>query len=310
MATIVVSEYMAAPGLAELEDRHHVIYDPVLHAEPHQLRAALSDAAALIVRNRTQVDATLLDAAAGLVAVGRLGVGLDNIDTAACHARGIAVSPALGANAVAVAEYVLGSLLVLARPALSVTEAVRAGNWPRDAIVGRELAGKQLGLIGFGAVARAVASRALGLEMQLAAFDPFIAEDESVWSLATRMSLDGLMATSDAISIHVPLTPETYRLLNEDRIAMMRPDAVVINTSRGGIVDEAALAAALRSGTLGGAALDVFEHEPLDARGGATFADVPNLILTPHVAGHTEEANERISRVVATAVLQTLDDTG
>jgi (S)-sulfolactate dehydrogenase len=174
--------------------------------------------------------------------------------------------------------------------------------------VGRELAGKQLGLIGFGTIARAVASRAHALDMRVAAFDPFIPEDDPAWVLAGAMPLDELIATSDAISIHVPLTTGTHRLINEERISTMRAGAVVVNTSRGGIIDEAALATSLRSGALGGAALDVFDQEPLDAAGGARFTGLPNLILSPHVAGHTEEANDRVSEVVAAAVLRTLDE--
>ncbi len=309
MATIVVTEYMAAPGRTAMEARHDVRYDPDLHADPARLRVFAADAAALIVRNRTLVDLSLLDAAPSLVAVGRLGAGLDNIDTAACATRGIAVHPAAGANAIAVAEYVIGALLVLARSALSVTDMVIAGDWPREHVLGRELAGKRLGLIGFGAIAREVASRALGIGMQVGAFDPFIPQGDPTWSLVDRVSIDELVAAADAISIHVPLTEDTRRLIDQSRIAAMRPGAVLVNTSRGGIVDETALAAALRRGALGGAALDVFEHEPLDASDGAIFAGLSNVILSPHVAGHTEEANDRISEVVAAAVLRTLDGT-
>jgi (S)-sulfolactate dehydrogenase len=299
---------MAESGRAELDTQHQVIYDPDLHADAGRLHASLEKAAAVIVRNRTRIDPPLLEAAPQLVAVGRLGVGLENIDVEACTARGIAIHPAVGANAVAVAEYVIGSLLILARPVLQATASVLGGDWPRDTIRGTELSGKRLGLIGFGAIAREVATRARGLQMETTAHDPFIPEADQAWSLARRTALDELITTSDALSIHVPLTSETQHLLDESRLGSMRPGAFLINTSRGGIVDEVALARALRSGALGGAALDVFEREPLDAAGGATFGGLPNVILTPHVAGHTDEANARISRVVAAAVLKTLSE--
>jgi (S)-sulfolactate dehydrogenase len=307
VATIVVSEFMATAGRAMLEERHTVRYDPALHAEPDRLRGLLGDAAALIVRNQTEVDAGLLGAAPRLLTVGRLGAGLDNIDLAACEARDVTVHTAGGANAIAVAEYVVGALLLLARGALRMTDVTVAGAWPRDQVAGHELAGRQLGLIGFGAIAREVAVRAAALGMQVAASDPYLPATDPAWSLAESVPFPRLLASSDAVSIHVPLTNDTRGLLDGPALAALPAGALLVNTSRGGIVDETALIAALRSGALGGAALDVFASEPLDAAAGARFADIPNVILSPHVAGHTPEANERISRTVATAVLAALD---
>jgi (S)-sulfolactate dehydrogenase len=307
MPDIVISEPMHDGAVEELWRRWDVVYDPALVDRPDDLAKALADARALIVRNRTQVRGALLDAGKNLKVIGRLGVGLDNIDLEACKARGIAVCPATGANAVAVAEYVIAMALVLLRGAYFSSEAVSAGAWPRMALVGREAAGKQLGLIGFGSIARATAERAAALGMRVAAYDPYLPPDDPAWKVASRLTLEELLASSDAISLHVPLTQETRGLLRPRALSQMKPGSILINTSRGGIVDEEAVVNALREGRLGGAALDVFEHEPLDAKHGAMFRGVPNLILTPHIAGVTVESNIQVSTVVAQAVLRHLE---
>ncbi len=258
---------------------------------------------ALIVRNRTQVRGALLDAAPELTCVGRLGVGLDNIDLAACEGRGVAVYPATGANNLSVAEYAIGTAMALLRGAYAANEEMIAGDWPRQSCAGRELSGKVLGLVGFGAIARDTAARARALGMEVAAFDPFVPADDPVWRTAGRLDLDALLATADVVSLHVPLTDGTRHLIDAPRIAAMKPGAILINAARGGVVDEAAVAAALRAGHLGGAALDVFETEPLTAGAATIFAGVPNLILTPHIAGVTVESNTRVSELVADRVL-------
>ena len=285
MADIVISEFNDDAAVSDLARDYEVLYDPALVDRPADLAAALSDARALIVRNRTQVTAELLAAAPRLAVVGRLGVGLDNIDLAACESRGVAVCPATGANAVAVAEYVIATILVLVRGAYMATARVVAGEWPRGTLIGRKAAGRQLGLVGFGGVAREVARRARALDMTVAAYDPFLAAVDPVWDGVTRLDLPAPWPAADVISPHVPLTEATRHLVDADALAAMRPGAVLINTARGGVVDEAAVVAALKAGRLGGAALDVFEAEPLDGAGGTHFADVPGLVLTPHIAG-------------------------
>ncbi|MBM3571159.1 MAG: hydroxyacid dehydrogenase, partial [Alphaproteobacteria bacterium] len=237
-----------------------------------------------------------------LEVVGRLGVGLDNIDVAACQARGITVIPATGANDVSVAEYVVAGALMLLRGAYGASARVAAGEWSRNALIGREVAGKTLGLIGFGAIAREVAQRARTLDMKIVASDPYVPGDDPAWSRlhVESRALDDLLATADVISLHVPLTDETRDLINARRFARVKPTAVLINAARGGVVDEAALAQALRDGRLAGAMLDVFAHEPLP--GGGPLADAPNLILTPHIAGVTAESNERVSALIAAKV--------
>ncbi|SDA33784.1 (S)-sulfolactate dehydrogenase [Methylobacterium sp. UNC378MF] len=306
MPKVVISEFMDPAAIAADLSGFDTLYDPGLVDRPEALAAAVAEADALIVRNRTQVRGDLLAAAPRLRIVGRLGVGLDNIDVPACRARGIAVQPATGANDGAVAEYVVATAMLLLRGAYGASGAVAAGTWPRNALMGREIAGKRLGLVGFGSIARETARRAAALGMAIAAHDPFLAAEDPAWTPAygpvQRQDLATLIAGSDVLSLHVPLTPETRGLIDADALARMPAGAVLINAARGGVVDEAAVAAALRSGHLGGAALDVFDREPLDAAAGAPFAGVPNLILTPHIAGVTQESNVRVSAVIAAAV--------
>jgi (S)-sulfolactate dehydrogenase len=176
--------------------------------------------------------------------------------------------------------------------------------------IGREVQGKTLGLIGLGGIARETASRARALGMNVSAFDPLLPKDHAAWQLASSASLDELIARSDVISLHVPLIASTKRMIGPSQIAAMKRGSVIINAARGGVIDEAAVVDALRSGQLGGAALDVFETEPLDVAAGTLFADVPNLILTPHIAGVTEESNVRVSEVTARTVLAHLTRSG
>ena len=300
MPDIVITEFIDETALAGLST-YDVHYDTTLHARPDEIARLGAEARALIVRNQTQVRGSLLGACKRLEAVGRLGVGLDNIDVEACEARGIAVLPATGANDVAVAEYVIAGTLLLLRGAYSATDAVRSGAWPRNALIGREAAGKTLGLVGYGGIARQVAMRAAALGMGILASDPFA----PVAAPAEAAPLDRLLAESDVVSLHVPLTPSTRGLLDAGKIACMKRGAILINTARGGIVDEAALAQALTEGHLGGAMLDVFAREPL--RDDNPFQGVPNLVLTPHIAGVTDESNARVSAVTVENVRRVLE---
>ena len=307
MPDIVITEFMDEAAVADLAKSFSVHYDATLVDRPDELAALLGGARALVVRNRTQVRGPLLAAAPELACVGRLGVGLDNIDTAACKARGVAVYPATGANDVAVAEYVIAAAMLLLRGAYGATADVVAGTWPRNRLIGREIAGKRLGLVGLGAIARETMVRARALGMTVAAFDPYLPDDHEAWSQADRQSLPALLAAADVVSLHVPLTPETTGLIGAHEIDLMKTDAVLINAARGGVVDEAALAAALKAGTLGGAALDVFAEEPVSAARGALFDGCPNLVLTPHIAGVTAESNVRVSWATAKAVRDHLE---
>lgn len=304
---IVISEFIDDAAVASLARDFDVRYDAALVERPAELGVELRNADALIVRNRTRVDATLLAAAPRLKVVGRLGVGLDNIDLAACAARRIDVIPATGANARSVAEYVIGVALLLRRQAYGASAAVAAGEWPRAALSkGRELAGSTLGVVGFGSIGRLVAELANGLGLHVIGCDAAIPPDSAWWPEQNTIPrpLDELLREADIVSLHLPLTDETRRLLDARRLSLMKRDAILINTSRGGIVDETALAASLRGGRLGGAALDVFEHEPLPA--GSALAGCPGLLLTPHIAGVTRESNARVSALVAGEVAAAL----
>jgi len=300
---VVISEFMAPEGIARLAGRVTLVDDATLVADRARLLAEVADADALIVRNRTQVDAALLDAAPGLRVVGRLGVGTDNLAMDELAARGIAVHIATGANAVSVAEHVIGAVLVLSRPALRATEQVIAGAWPREALIGRELAGRTLGLLGLGATARALAQRALALGMQVVASDPMVTDGGAQ---VRMVDLDELLPLADVVSVHAPLLDSTRGLIGADAIARMPAGAIVVDTSRGGIVVHDAVVNALRSGHLAGAAFDVFEEEPLTAELAVRYAGVPGLLLTPHLAGVTHESNVRVSEVVADAVASEL----
>jgi len=307
MARIVICEFIDERALPALRAKHEVVYDPKLVDDAPRLKAEAATADALIVRNRTQVRGDLLAALTRCRVIGRLGVGLDNIDVPACEARGMAVIPATGANALSVAEYVITSAMLLLRGAYQHTAAVAAGQWPRAALSnGRETAGKTLGLIGFGSIGQLTAKLARGLGMEVIAFDAMMDEDHPAYAAVgvRPAGLDELIASADVVSLHVPLVDSTRNLFDARRIAAMKRGAVLINTARGGIIDEAALAAALRGGHLGGAAIDVFGSEPLPAS--AHFTDCQNLLLTPHIAGVSAESNERVSFVIADKVLEAL----
>ena len=307
MARIVVSEFIGEPFLELLREKHEVEYDADLYGKREQLLDSVADARAILIRNRTRVDQEFVAAARELVVVGRLGVGLDNIDMPACAAAGILVRPAIGANAVSVAEYVLGAMLTLLRPVYGMTASMVAGEWPRQGhAFGTEVSGKTLGLLGFGAIARHVARRAAAFDMEIIAHDPFIPADDPSWKQAERVSLNDLLQRSDVISVHTPLTEDTRHLIGSAALGLMKPTAVLINTSRGGVVDEMALASALRNGMIAGAALDVFSTEPLGPEPASRFEGLDNLVLTPHVAGNTRESVDRVAEVTVANVLEAL----
>ena len=303
---IVISEFMDESAVDSLRADYPVVYHPGLVDRCEELGHEVADASALVVRNRTRVDVELLDRGPRLRVIGRLGVGLDNIDLDACGKRGIPVCPATGANDGAVAEYVIGAAIVLRRTAFLHSAQVLAGAWPRQGSVGGEIAGSRLGLVGCGGIARRIAGLAAGLGMTVAAFDPFVADADWPAEIARESDLHSLVGSSDVISVHVPLTDETRNLVDGNLLDRCKSGAVLIDTARGGVVDEVALIEALRSGRLGGAALDVFAEEPLGASAASKFQDVPNLILTPHIAGVTLESNRRVSWVTADNVRRVL----
>jgi (S)-sulfolactate dehydrogenase len=308
VSAVLVSEYLPDEYVELLRARHDVEYDPDLCTDRSRLLDRMAGVDAIFIRNRTRIDGELIAAGPDLRVVGRLGVGLDNIDMSICEQAGVRVISAIGANAVSVAEYVIGAMLVLVRGVYGMSQSMVAGEWPRQGhAFGFELMGKTIGLVGFGSIAREVATRVAALGMEVIAHDPFLADDDPAWGSVRSVDMETLLPSADVISLHVPLTDETHNLIDAGALSRMRPTAVLINTSRGGIVDENALAEALLEGRLGGAALDVFAAEPLGPEPAAVFAGIPNLLLTPHVAGNTRESVDRVARMIVEQVLEELD---
>ena len=307
MPDIVITEFLDDGPVEELKARFDVHWDVTLCDKPDEIKALLARARALIVRNRTRVNDDILSAAPKLEVLGRLGVGLDNIDLEACKAHGVKVCPATGSNNVSVAEYAICAGLMLLRGSFYAKDEILAGAWPRNKYVGREARGKTLGLLGFGMIGQAAARMAQGFEMKTIAHDPYVPGDAQAWKLAENVSFGDLIARSDILSVHIPLLPETRGLIDAAVMDKMKPGALLVNTARGGIVNEDDLIAALQSGRIAGAALDVFAEEPLSGEAAARFAGVPNLIMTPHISGVTEESSLAISQITVENVLRVLD---
>lgn len=305
---VLVTELIWPEGVHELESFGEVTYDPQLGQKPDELREQASSVDALIVRNQTQVDSALIEASPSLKAVGRLGVGLDNIDLEATRARDIPVVFARNANAVSVAEYVMAAMLECSRNLSAANRDVRDRNWDRKRFTGTELYGKTLGLVGVGEIAQRVARRAAAFGMRVVGRDPFVAPyDYPVVETGIELvELDELLQVSDFISLHVPLNKGTRDLFSSPAFERMKSNAWLINTSRGGVVNEKDLARAVNEDLIGGAVLDVLEDEP-------PAADHPLLrhdrvVLTPHVAGLTEEAQVNTSVLVAREIGKVLRD--
>ena len=303
MSSILISEFITSQALETLRCQHEVVYAPELYKDRPALIAALQNIEALVVRNLTQVNEEVLAGAAKLKVVGRLGVGLENIELSACAKRNIKVIPATGANAESVAEYVVGAAVALTRGFIPATTATFNGEWPRPRFSGyHEFLGKTIGIVGFGSIGRIVAKKAHAFGLRCVAYDPMLSGDsvELDGFSVPLLSLSELLSESDAITLHLPFLPGTKNLFNAATLDQIKEGACLINTARGGIVDEKALADRLRSGRLGGAAIDVFSTEP--AKDLSHFAGIENLILTPHIAGVTQESNERVSQMIADEV--------
>lgn len=300
---ILIPEAILPESLARLREKHTVDYDPNLVKDAEELLERAVDADAIIVRRLTQVRGALLDSMSRCKVVGRLGVGLDNIDVATCEARGIKVIPAPGANARSVAEYVIATAMMLVRTAYVATDEVVEGQWPKARLnLGREILGRTLGIVGFGSIGKLTADLARNLGMHVLVYDPSLEGKDTTGCLPVELA--ELLAKSDVVTLHVPLTPATKNLVNAKSIQGMKDGAIVVNAARGGIVDEDALLSALRSGKLGGAAIDAFDNEPLGVC--PQYRGFKNLILTPHIAGVTIESEERVNHVVVEAVLKAL----
>jgi len=308
MADVLISEFMDKPTAEGLIAEYDVHWDPDLWGKRDELKAQIASAKAIIVRNGTLVNVDLLDAAPNLQIVARMGVGLDTIDVAACKKRGIEVCPSIGANAASVAEYVIATSMILLRgPAYYATPDVIGGAWDRPKFAGGvELGGRTMGIVGFGSIGQVVGAKAAAMGMEVIAYDAMMPDDAPAWAQARRVKLPDLIRQADVISLHCPLLPQTVNLIDTAEFAAMKQGAVLINSARGGIANEAACAAALRSGKLAGAALDTLATEPVTPETGALFAGIDNLILTPHIAGVTLESNRRIAEVAAQNVRRVL----
>jgi D-3-phosphoglycerate dehydrogenase len=298
---ILVAEPLAREGIDRLRAEHDVDERPNLSRE--ELCSSIADYDALVVRSQVQVDADLIAAGHRLVVVGRAGVGVDYVDLDAATRAGITVVNAPTGNTIAAAEHTLALLFALARRIAAADASVRRGEWKRSQFTGNELRGRTLGIVGLGKIGQAIADRARALEMSILGVDPFVTAEQAALHGVELVEFDALLARSDVITVHVPLTRTTRGLIGLEALAKMKPGALILNVARGGIVDEAAVAQALRKGQLGGAGIDVFEHEPPTD---SPLLDAPNTVLTPHLGASTEEAQVLVAEEVAGQVLDVL----
>ncbi len=303
MARVLVTEKIAAAGLDALRTAGHEV-DERLDLDADGLRVALPGASALIIRSATLVDAAALEAGAGLVVVGRAGIGLDNVDVDAATRRGVMVVNAPQSNVLSAAEHTLALMLADARNVPQAHADLVAGKWNRSKWEGVELHGKTLGIVGLGRVGVLVAQRALAFGMRLQAYDPFVsAERARQLGVELVPDLADLVAAADFLTVHLPKTPETIGLIGRDVLAKARPSLRVVNTARGGIIDEEALAEAVREGRIAGAAVDVFSSEPITE---SPLFGLPGVIVTPHLGASTTEAQDKAGITIAEQVILAL----
>ena len=298
MARVLVSEAIADGGLQRLRDAGHEV-DIRLDLTADTLLDAIKGAHALIIRSATKVTREVLEAGSDLIVVGRAGIGLDNVDTAAATAFGVMVVNAPQSNTLSAAEHTMALMLAQARNVPQAHAALKAGRWERSKWNGVELADKTLGVIGLGRIGKLVAQRSLAFGMKLVAYDPFVSADAARRINVELLELDELMARSDFVTLHLAKTPETLGLIGAELLAKAKPGIRIINVARGGIVDEQALADAIRAGHVAGAALDVFSEEPcLDS---PVFA-LDEVVVTPHLGASTVEAQDKAGDTIADMV--------
>jgi D-3-phosphoglycerate dehydrogenase / 2-oxoglutarate reductase len=300
---VLLADKIPASGLAPLQDdRFDLIETTGLTGD--DLASALADVDAVIIRSSTTLDRASLARSERLKVIGRAGVGVDNIDMDAATEKGIAVFNAPSGNTISAAELTMALMLAAMRRVPAADRSMRAGEWDRKSFRGSELHGKVLALIGAGRIGGEVARRARAFGMRVIAFDPFLQDERARHLGIESVSLEDALATGDVISLHVPLTDDTTDLLHRGRLALLKPSAVIVNAARGGVLDEAALADALREGRIAAAALDVFGSEPLDAD--SPLRGLENVVLTPHIGAATIEAQHNVAHEVAQAVRNAL----
>ena len=299
---ILVAEPLAREGVELLRTRHEV--DEAVGRSPDELRELIPAYEGIVVRSGVKVDAALIEAGSKLAVIARAGVGVDNVDVTAATRAGITVVNAPTGNTIAAAELTIGLLFAIARRIAAGDASMRRGEWVRSKLTGVELTGRTLGIVGFGKIGQAVASRAAGLQMRVVVSDPFLTADDAARHGVALLELPALLAEADVVSLHVPLTLTTRGLIGAAELASMKPGAILLNVARGGVVDEAALADALRGDRLAGAGIDVFDKEPPT---GSPLLDAPKTVLTPHLGASTAEAQVRVAIEAAQAVIDILD---
>lgn len=306
MPDILISENIRGSAVDSLAKRFDVVTIPELWKNPAALSQQIANVRALIIRNQTQITADLLRHAKELVVLGRAGVGLDNVDLKACANAGIIVTSTPEQSTISVAELTMGLMLSLARNIDVANADTKEGNWNRQRFHGAEVYGKTFGIVGAGKIGLVTARRAQAFGMKILAHDPYVSRDNIFLAElnAELVSLEELLQRSDVVSCHLPATPSTTRILNASAFANMKPSAFFINTSRGEVVDEAALLDALRTGRIAGAALDVRETEPPVI---GDLEKLPNVLLMPHIAALTHEAQARVTRAICEDVTRVLD---
>ncbi|MBI5827035.1 MAG: phosphoglycerate dehydrogenase [Deltaproteobacteria bacterium] len=294
---ILISDSMSGKAVEILKNTPGIECDVITGLKPDELKARIKDYHGLVVRSATKVTADILEAAENLKVIGRAGTGVDNIDTVAATKKGVVVMNTPGGNTVTTAEHAVAMLLSLSRKIPQATASMKRGEWEKKKFEGTEVTGKTLGVLGVGNIGGVVVSRALGLKMNVIAYDPFISAEAADKLGVTLVSMDELFKRSDFISIHVPLTNETKNILNEEAFKKMKKGVKIINCARGGIVDERALAEAIKAKIVSGAALDVFEKEPTPADN--PLLTLEEVILTPHLGASTHEAQENVAVAIA-----------
>ncbi|MGA2037235.1 MAG: phosphoglycerate dehydrogenase [Acidimicrobiales bacterium] len=298
MARVLVTEKLATSGLKLLSDAGHEV-DVQLGLSPEALLGAVAGAQALIVRSATQVDASVLKAGPDLEVVGRAGIGLDNVDVETATRRGVMVVNAPQSNILSAAEHAMALLLAQARNIPQAHAALVSGKWERSKWQGVELHGKTLGVVGLGQIGALVAQRALAFGMHLCAYDPYVSVDRARQMGVELMPLEDLVAAADFLTIHLPKTPETAGLIGSELLERAKPGLRIVNAARGGILDEDALASAIRSGRVAGAALDVFSVEPCND---SPLFELDNVVVTPHLGASTVEAQDKAGLTIAEQV--------
>ncbi len=298
MTKILITEFIDSQSLQNINNKFDVIYKKDAWQNKDFLEKEIQKFDGIIVRNKTSLDKNILINASNLKFIGRLGVGLDNIDTEYCKKNNIIVQPATGMNSDSVAEYVMNSSLTLLKKTQIINELTLQGKWPRTSIVTKELKGKILGLIGFGDISKKVLKFVNVFDVTCIAYDPFITLKQMEADNVKKVSFDEILNLADIISIHVPLNNDTKYLFDRQAFIKMKKQPIIINSSRGGIINENDLIDAYRNKYISGFALDVFENEPVNETFYKNISNDMNCILTPHIAGITEESNVRVSNFI------------